>query len=276
MTRSAITALLVPTLLLVGITATGAAEPTGAPKLDEGKVRILIITGGHAFEEPQFFGMFESIPDVVVTKATLPAAAELLKPSLAEECDVVVFYDMWVAGFSPAQQKAFVALLEQGIGVVALHHTLAAHQDWPEYQKIIGGKYFTQPRKGDGGDLPGSTYQHDVDMKISIADSEHPITQGMKPFEIHDEAYAGYEKDPQATVLLTTDHPKSDREVAWVKNYGNSRVFYLQLGHDHFAYENPQYKELVARDPVERWPSRQSRSSGQIAAQRQGPHGLDR
>jgi hypothetical protein len=69
----------------------------------------------------------------------------------------------------------------------------------------------------------------------------------MKPFEIHDEAYAGFETDPEATVLLTTNHPKSGKEIAWVKTYGNSRVLYLQLGHDHFAYENPDYARLVAR-----------------------------
>jgi type 1 glutamine amidotransferase len=219
----------------------------GSPKLNESKVRILIITGGHAFEEPQFFGMFESLPDVEITKATLPDAADLLTPALTDTCDVVVFYDMWAKGFNPEQQKAFVALLEKGIGVVALHHTLAAHQDWSEYQKIIGGKYFTGPRKVDGKEVPGSTFQHDVDMKIGIADADHPITRGMKPFEIHDEAYAGYATDPAAAVLLTTDHPKSNREVAWVKTYGNSRVFYLQLGHDHLAYENASFSKLVAR-----------------------------
>jgi type 1 glutamine amidotransferase len=47
--------------------------------------------------------------------------------------------------------------------------------------------------------------------------------------------------------LLKTAHPKNDPELAWVTRYGNSRVFYLMLGHDHSAYENPNYRELVAR-----------------------------
>ena len=48
-------------------------------------------------------------------------------------------------------------------------------------------------------------------------------------------------------MLLTTDHPKSDPELAWTKQYGNSRVVYLQLGHDHLAYENPNFRTLLAR-----------------------------
>jgi len=27
--------------------------------------------------------------------------------------------------------------------------------------------------------------------------------------------------------------------------YGPARVVYLQSGHDHFAYENPNYQKLV-------------------------------
>jgi type 1 glutamine amidotransferase len=217
------------------------------PPLKEDHLRVLVVTGGHAYEETQFYDMFAAIPGVKVTRAAYPEAAELLTPSLTDKCDVIVFYDMWVKGITPEQQANFVALLNKGIGVVALHHTLAAHQNWPEYQQIIGGKYFTAARKVDGKELPGSTFQHGVDMKIAIADGQHPITRGMKPFEIHDEAYAGFETDPEATVLLTTNHPQSDKEIAWVKTYGNSRVLYLQLGHDHFAYENPAYAQLVAR-----------------------------
>jgi type 1 glutamine amidotransferase len=48
-------------------------------------------------------------------------------------------------------------------------------------------------------------------------------------------------------VLLKTDHPKNDSNVAWVTKYGKSRVFYLMLGHNHEAWQNPNYPEIVAR-----------------------------
>jgi type 1 glutamine amidotransferase len=219
-----------------------AAEPA-----DAGKLRVLVITGGHAYEEPQFNAMWQAIPDMVVRQATYPQAAELLTPERVKDTDAIVFYDMWAQGITPDQQAAFVALLKQGIGVVALHHTLGAHAKWPEYERIIGGRFQLEERVVDGKKLPRSGYDHDQDMAVKIADAEHPITCGLADFDIHDETYSNYETDPQARVLLTTNHPKSDPELAWVKNYERSRVFFLQLGHDHFAYEHPTYRALVAR-----------------------------
>ena len=47
-------------------------------------------------------------------------------------------------------------------------------------------------------------------------------------------------------VLLKTDHPKNNPKIAWVTQYGKSRVFYLMLGHDVEAYACPQYPKLRA------------------------------
>ncbi len=218
-----------------------------AEKLEEGKIRVLVVTGGHDYEIEPFNAMFAAIPDVTAHQATYPTVAESLKPELTDKYDVIVFYDMWAQGITPAQQEGFTALLKRGIGVVALHHTMAAHQEWPTYAKLIGGKYHLKERIVDGKTLPISGYDHDQDIKVHIENADHPITKGLKDFEIHDETYSNYDTDPEATVLLTTDHPKSDRELAWVKTYENNRVVYLELGHDHFAYENPNYRELVAR-----------------------------
>jgi type 1 glutamine amidotransferase len=235
-------------LLLVACYAClGVSIARCAEKLNEDKIRVLVITGGHAYEEQQFNAMFDAISDITTEKATLPEAAALLKPDLADKFDVVVLYDMWVPGFTPEQQQAFVALLNRGIGLLALHHTLGGHQEWPEYAKIIGGKYLLQPRTVDGQTVPGSEYYHDQDIQVHIEDADHPITRGLKDFQIHDETYKNYDTDPAARVLLTTEHPKSDRELAWTRQYGNSRVVYLELGHDHLAYENPNYHTLVAR-----------------------------
>ena len=241
------TRLLLPALALLLLTGQVHNTLAATAEPQEGKLRVLVITGGHAYEEAPFQAMFAAIPDIQVEMAQFPEAAQRLTPKLADQKDVVVFYDMWAKGFTPSQQKAFLALLQRGIGVVALHHTLAAHQQWPEYEKIIGGKYHLEPLTVDGKQLPASSYYHDQDMKIEIADATHPITRGLKSFEIHDEAYQDFSCDPAATLLLTTDYPKSDREIAWTKNYASSRVVYIELGHDHLAYENPNYREIVAR-----------------------------
>ena len=59
-----------------------------------GKIRVLLTYGGHGFEQQPFFALFESIPDLEVTRAELPKQAELLKPGLEKQFDVIVRYDM--------------------------------------------------------------------------------------------------------------------------------------------------------------------------------------
>lgn len=224
--------------------AVGTVCAADAPQ--EEKIRVLVVTGGHDFQAEPFYAMFDANQDIQYRKVQVPEQADMLGPELADQIDVLVLYDM-SRGFTPEQNKRFQALLQKGIGVVALHHTLGSHQQWPEYQKIIGGQYLIEPREVNGQQVPGSTFQHDVDMHVKIADPAHPITQGLKDFDIHDEAYKQYWTDPDVQVLLTTDHALSDPELAWVKTYGNSRVFYLELGHDRYAYENPNYRTLLAR-----------------------------
>jgi type 1 glutamine amidotransferase len=218
----------------------------GAEQAGAKKIRVLLTYGGHDFEEKPFFAMFDALGDVQYTKAPLPQSAGLLKPGLEKDYDVMVRYDM-VAKFSPEQEKALVALLHRGIGLVALHHNLGAHPQWDEYTKIIGGKYcFGVYQEGDKKFGP-STYEHDQDIKVSVADREHPITRGLADFAIHDEVYNHCYVAPDVHVLLTTNHPKNNPQIAWAHEYGKSRVFYFQLGHDSQAWKNPAYPEILAR-----------------------------
>ena len=220
--------------------AAGAEQPAAK------KIRVLLTYGGHGFEEKPFFAMFDALGDVQYTKAPLPQSAGLLKPGLEKDYDVIVRYDM-VDKFTPDQEKAFVALLHRGIGLVALHHNLGAHQQWDEYTKIIGGKYCFGVYQEGGKKFGPSGYEHDQDLKVAVADREHPITRGLADFAIHDEVYNHCYVAPDVRVLLTTNHPKNDPKIAWAHEYGKSRVFYFQLGHDSQAWKNPAYPDILAR-----------------------------
>jgi type 1 glutamine amidotransferase len=226
---------------LLSATALRAEPPAG-----QGKVRVLLTVGGHGFEAQPFYAMFDAMPDVSYAKATLPKDAGLLKPGLEKQYDVLVRYDM-VGGVKPEQEKALAELLKRGIGLVALHHNLAAHSRWPEYRKIIGGQFILEPCEIDGKHYAPSLWREGQTYGVTVADKDHPITRGLKDFIIQDENYKGYYTDPSVTVLLKTDAPNSNPELAWVHEYGKSRVFYLMLGHGHTAYENPNYRELVHR-----------------------------
>ena len=69
--------------------------------------------------------------------------------------------------------------------------------------------------------------------------------QGLDDFIIHDETYKDFYVSPDVKVLLTTDSPLGDPEIAWISEYGKSPVFYLQLGHDSKAWKNPGFKKVL-------------------------------
>jgi type 1 glutamine amidotransferase len=210
-------------------------------------IRVLLTIGGHDFQEAEFFAMWDRMPGVVYKKVMLPEAGGLLKPGLEKDYDVVVLYDMFT-GFTPEQKANFAALMkDSGIGLLALHHSLNSHRDWPEYHAMIGGKWIDKPETIAGKPYAASTYSHDEEVPVTVADPSHPITKGLAPFTIHDETYGGVYVAPDVHVLLKTDHPKNVPAVAWTKPYGKSRVVYLMSGHDAKAWANPAFRELIAR-----------------------------
>jgi len=223
-----------------------AGSFVGDARAEDDDIRILLTYGGHGFQEEAFFGMFDEMEGIEYTKAKFPDAADMLKPGLEKNYDVVVMYDM-VRTITPEQQEQFKALLEKGIGLVSLHHNLGAHRDWPEFAKIIGGKYMFAAGEMDGEPHGKSGYSHGENLQITVADKTHPISRELKDFEIEDETYSNFYTAKDVKVLLTTDHPKNDPEIAWVKEYGNSRVFYFMLGHDAKAWRTEAFPEIVER-----------------------------
>lgn len=208
------------------------------------KLRLLIVTGGHGFDRDAFFAMFDSFGGMEWREVAHPQANDSYTPEVAETYDVLVFYDMNQA-ITEEQKAAFLALLDHGKGLVVLHHALADYQAWDEFGKIAGGRYHLAPYTREGKEYPASTYRHDVDISVHVADADHPVTAGLQDFTIHDEVYGGYSVAPTVHPLLTTDHPESSETLAWTNECGKSRVVTVQLGHDARAYENPSYRKLV-------------------------------
>ncbi len=234
--------------LWVLIVAVGFLQPLAGAESPASTLplRILLVTGGHDFETNAFHRLFQEIPGLKVTPVTHPKAWEHLRPEKAADYDLLVFYDMWQS--ITEQDKAnLLTWLGKGKGLVSLHHSLANYQAWPEYIRILGGRYNLEKRTQGGTEIPQSTYLHDVNFRVKVADAQHPVTKGLSAFDIHDETYGKLEVAPSAHPLLTTEEPTSHPVIGWANQYGTARVVYLQLGHDHFAYENPAYRQLITQ-----------------------------
>jgi hypothetical protein len=156
--------------------------------------------------------------------------------------NVIVLYNM-TQQISGTRQVNFETLLDEGVGLVVLHHAVAAYSKWAGYANIIGARYYLE----DTPDHTKSIYQHDVDISVHVADGNHPVTRGLKDFVVHDETYNNYDIFDDNRVLLTTDDPTSAPALCWVRRHGNANVCFIQIGHGPTAFTDPNYQRLVAQ-----------------------------
>src|ERR1043166_319549 len=222
------------------------AVPAGyaADKTNAEKIGVLVVTGGHGFEKEPFFKLFKNNPDITFQAVEHPNAYSSLTAEAASKWDVLLLYDMQQD--IPEDAKAnFIARLKEGKGLVVLHHALCSYQHWPEYAKIAGGQYYLDKTVVDGVEHPASTYKHDVDFKVQVADMNHPVTRGLKDYETHDETYYNFGVGNDSHPLLTTAEPTSSKVIAWSKSYEAARVVTIQSGHDHAGYENPSFQKIL-------------------------------
>lgn len=213
-------------------------ELTPAKKI----LKVAFVTGGHDFEQDKFLAMWKSLEGMEVVHLPQADDSEIFETILPWEYDVMVLYNM-SQKISEKRQNNLKQLLNQGIGLVAMHHNLGAFQEFAEYKNIVGGKFFLKAE----GDQPQGEYKHGVDMKIQIADQNHPITKGLEDFMINDESYKKVWHARDNHILLTTDEPTSDKELAWTRTYGRGKVCTIALGHDGMAYANPSFRKFVAQ-----------------------------
>jgi uncharacterized protein len=214
-------------------------------QLTNGQNKILIVTGGKTFDTESFHEIFKSY-DIQFDTASKPVVFSLFNSERITDYDAIIFYDTYQP-ISPVEKDSFLNLFEKGIGIVFLHHSLVSHQEWDEYEKIVGGRYHHKPYLDDGKKYGPSTYKHDQEFIVKIIDKEHPVTKDIDDFKIHDEIYLNYKVHENVNPFLTSDNCESGKYIGWTNNYKNSKIIYLQLGHDHYAYENPNFRLLIKR-----------------------------
>jgi type 1 glutamine amidotransferase len=220
-------------LVIAAVTSIGAADVNRAP---QSPVRVLLVTGGHE-HELSFYEMFAAQTGLTVAVNPHPRA---FRKGMARESDVLVLYDL-ADVTDEAERGNLKEFVESGKGVVVLHHAIADNQSWPWwYEEIVGGRYLLAAADNH----PASKFKHDVDFKVRPV-TQHPILEGIGPFQINDEAYKDEWISPKVHVLLETDNPLNDKPMAWVSPYSKSRVVYIQLGHGPSAHRHPVYRKLV-------------------------------
>jgi type 1 glutamine amidotransferase len=236
-------------LLLVALPVLLSAATTTQPAAE--KIKVLVVTGGHGFRAGPFFKLFDDNAEIAYTSVKEDKSAEAYDRDDLTRFDVIVLYD-FQRELTDAQKAKFLSLFDKGVGVIVLHHALLSYQNWPQYERIAGGKYLLDNEKSaDGKATPASTYQGDVDIDVKVVAKDHPVTAGLSDFVLRDEIYRGVRTTADINPLLTAE----GKPLAWTRVEKNSRVVSIMVGHGP-AYADANFQKLLAQSI--RWVAKRS------------------
>lgn len=205
-------------------------------------LKIAVITGGHHFDVIKFQQLFRELPDIDAYPQHMADFVASL-PTVREQYEVLVFYTHLRAeidslGLPPGRRDTFLSVLETlgstHQGIVVLHHGLLAFPDWAIWNKVVGIT-----------DRTLREYAHNEVIDYHPADSTHPICSGLTDWTMTDETYLMNNPDTDNHILITTNHVRSMRSVAWTRQHNLSRVFCLQSGHDQHTWEHFNFRKLL-------------------------------
>jgi type 1 glutamine amidotransferase len=166
--------------------------------------------------------------------------------------DAVLFYTTGELQMDDEQKAALLSFVhDDGKGFIGMHSAIDTFYKWPEYGEMVGA-YFDQH--------PWGVFQ----APVIVEDSNFPAMRAFPhEFTIEDEIYQPSKEfsREKVRVLARLDEDKldltnprvhrtdKDFAVAWVKRYGEGRVFYSTFGHVPAVFDRPDiqsmYREAV-------------------------------
>ena len=132
--------------------------------------------------------------------------------------------------------------IHNGGGIVAYHHAISGNTHWSEFQELLGASYWGHPWNEEVG--------------VELDEPDHSLVAAFegKDFRLAEEIFQfrdPYSRD-KLRVLLSIDTTTTnmgvqwihrydnDFALAWVRRYGNGRIFYCAFGHRTEIWWNPK------------------------------------
>jgi type 1 glutamine amidotransferase len=224
-------------------------------------IRVLIIDGQNnhnwAAMTPPMKATLEKTGRFTVDVATTPPAKSLqeawekFRPDFSKYHVVLSNYngESWPDEVNESLEK----YVSGGGGLVIIHAANNAFPGWDEYNKMIGlgwrdpkfGDRLTlsddgKPIRTPKGEGPGAGHGPPHEFKVTVRDSDHPVTKGMPTEWMHakDELYHGQRGPAENMHILATAYSAKDKggtgahePMIWWIPYGKGRVFTTVMGH---------------------------------------------
>ncbi len=199
------------------------------------KIPVAVVTGGHPYDVPNFHRLFRNLPSL---DCYLQHMEDFIESSetVRDSYDAVVLFNFNRTPMPDGKEKAAIEHLgNTKQGIVVLHHALWSYPQWPLWTDLCG------IANGGLGAKAGQP------MHLEITRVRHPITAGLRAWDMIDETYRMADAAEGSEVLVTTDNPDCMKTIAWTRQYKKAHVFCLELGHDNLAWTNQNFHSLLER-----------------------------
>jgi type 1 glutamine amidotransferase len=180
--------------------------------------------------------------DLFSVDCTQDCAADMTKENL-QNYDIVMFYTTGMLPVADADMEYFLNewLQQKGHGFIGFHSATDTYKEYQPYWDMIGGSFNGHPW-GSG-----------TTVTINVHEPGHPtMTPFGKEFQIKDEIYRYKNWQPEKVrVLMSLDMSRCKPSepyhvpVAWVKSYGEGRVYVNNLGHNPSTWADERFLKSV-------------------------------
>ncbi len=145
--------------------------------------------------------------------------------------------DEWAFELLEPARQGMLAHVGRGGGVLALHTASICFDDWPEWGRILGGRW----------DWDASYHPPLGAYHIDVSCGDDPLVAGLDGFDTVDETYRALALEPGVSGVAGVHHDGVDHPLVWRHTYGDARVVYDALGHDRRGYEPATQQAIVRR-----------------------------
>ncbi len=231
-----------------------AARPLEAQAARDDRPRVLVVTGANNHDwEHTSLELVRTLEDSgrFRVERTVDPASALADRDLLRALDAVVL-DYNGPDWGAPAREAFLAAVEDGLGVAVVHAANNAFDGWEEYERLVGLLW----REGTSH---GRFHRFDV----TVTDRDHPVTRGLPDLVAHpDELYHALVNvhDTEVRVLATAHSSEESggsgkaEPMVVVSSYGEGRVFHTPLGHvwrgdeaSRASHADPAFRRLICR-----------------------------
>lgn len=174
---------------------------------------------------PLLFSALQSDPIAF----TYTADPNDLEPGKLAKYDALMIYANHNT-ITPEPEKALLDFVAGGKAFLPIHSASYCFRNSPAYVALVGAQF---QKHGTG------------EFTTTIVKPDHPIMEGIQPFQVWDETYVHTMHNADRTVLMERVDEAGREPWTWVRTHGKGRVFYTAYGHDERVWGHPMFHRLI-------------------------------